>query len=80
MKNKNEKNKSENIQPDEEIKIYLTPNSTLQTPEEHKHDQSVDATKDSTIDVSNSDLRETELDRNRGEMFDITGDDNSDNS
>ncbi|HZH65835.1 MAG TPA: hypothetical protein VEY10_13155 [Flavisolibacter sp.] len=80
MKNKNEKNKSENIQPDEETKIYLTPNSTLQTPEEHKHDQSVDATKDSTIDVSNSDLRETELDRNRGEMFDITGDDNSDNS
>lgn len=50
--------------------IYLTPDSTLQTPEEHKHDQSEDPRKDSTIEVSNDDLRETETDRIRSEMLD----------
>ena len=49
----------------EETKIYLTPDSTLQTPEEHQHDQSVDPRKDNTIDVSNDDLRETDIDRFR---------------
>ncbi len=80
MINNDKKNNSDNKETGEVTKIYLTPNSTLQTPEEHKHDQSVDPTKDNTIDVSNSDLRETEIDRNRGEMFDITGDDDSDKS
>jgi len=36
--------------------IYLTSNSTLQSPEEHKHDQSVDATADTTRAVSDDDL------------------------
>lgn len=49
----------------EETKIYLTPDSTLQTPEEHQHDQSVDPRKDNSISVSNDDLRETDIDRNR---------------
>ena len=49
--------------------IYLTSDSTLQTPEEHKHDQSEDPTKDTTMEVSNDDLRETETDRIRGEML-----------
>ncbi|HEX8315882.1 MAG TPA: hypothetical protein VF609_12865 [Flavisolibacter sp.] len=48
-----------------ETKIYLTPDSTLQTPEEHQHDQSVDPRKDNTIGVSNDDLRETDIDRFR---------------
>lgn len=48
-----------------ETKIYLTPDSTLQTPEEHQHDQSVDPRKDNTISVSNDDLRETDIDRLR---------------
>ncbi|RYF81074.1 MAG: hypothetical protein EON98_12825 [Chitinophagaceae bacterium] len=47
----------------EETKIYLTPDSTLQTPEEHQHDQQVDPRKDNTISVSNDDLRETDIDR-----------------
>ncbi len=51
-----------------ETKIYLTPNSTLQTPEEHQHDQSVDPRKDNTISVSRDDLNETEIDRQRGEL------------
>jgi hypothetical protein len=46
--------------------IYNTENSTLQTPEEHKHDESVDPRKDNTIDVSNDDLRETDADRFAG--------------
>lgn len=38
--------------------IYLTGNSTLQSPEEHAHDKSVDPTKDTTMSVSNDDLRD----------------------
>jgi hypothetical protein len=38
--------------------VYLTGNSTLQSPEEHAHDQSVDPTKDTTISVSNDDMHE----------------------
>lgn len=53
----------------EETKIYLTPDSTLQTPEEHQHDQSVDPRKDDTISVSNDDLRETETDRFRNNLL-----------
>jgi hypothetical protein len=36
--------------------IYLTPNSTLQSPEEHAHDESVDPRLDDTMEVSNDDL------------------------
>jgi hypothetical protein len=49
----------------EETKIYLTSDSTLQTPEEHQHDQSVNPRKDNTIEVSNDDLRDTDIDRFR---------------
>ena len=61
----NNKKQSGNKNEGEETKIYLTPDSTLQTSEEHKHDQSVDARKDNTISVSNDDLRETDIDRFR---------------
>lgn len=43
---------------EEETKIYLTGNSTLQTEEEHRHDQQVDPTKDKDISVSQDDLHE----------------------
>ncbi|MDB5197838.1 MAG: hypothetical protein JWP88_2209 [Flaviaesturariibacter sp.] len=36
--------------------IYLTSNSTLQSPEEHAHDKSVDPGQHTSIDVSDSDL------------------------
>ena len=66
MKNKNkEKKQRDNNNETQETKIYLTPDSTLQTPEEHEHDQSVDPTKDNTIGVSNDDLRDTDIDRFR---------------
>lgn len=47
----------------EETPIYLTDNSTLQTPEEDRHDKSIDPPKDERPDVSNDDLHETNADR-----------------
>lgn len=61
-------NDKQNKSGQEETKIYLTPDSTLQTPEEHQHDQKVDPRKDNTLDVSNDDLRETDVDRYRDEI------------
>jgi hypothetical protein len=49
-----------------ETKIYLTPDSTLQTPEEDRHDKSIDPREDNTISVSNDDLHETNADRLAG--------------
>lgn len=49
-----------------ETKIYLTPDSTLQTPSEDQHDKSIDPRKDDTISVSNDDLHETNADRFAG--------------
>jgi len=68
MANKNNENKKRGNNEIEETKIYLTPDSTLQTPEEHKHDQQVDPRKDNTISVSNDDLRETDIDRFRDDI------------
>ncbi len=51
--------------------IYLTSNSTLQSPEEHQHDQSVDPTLDVTREVSNDDLHDINAGR-------LTGRDNID--
>lgn len=38
--------------------IYLTSDSTLQSPEEHAHDKSVDPRQDTSMDVSDTDLTE----------------------
>ncbi|MBA2744721.1 MAG: hypothetical protein H0U44_00715 [Flavisolibacter sp.] len=46
---------------DNETKIYLTPDSTLQTPEEKAHDASIDPRKDDTISVSRDDPQDDEL-------------------
>ena len=46
--------------------VYLTPDSTLQSPEEDKHDKDVDPRKDNSISVSNDDLHETDADRFAG--------------
>ena len=59
----------------EETKIYLTPDSTLQTPEEHRHDQSVDPRKDNSIAISNDDLHETDVDRFRDDVDGTRGTD-----
>ena len=61
MNNRND-NKKEARQ-EEEIKIYGAPGSTLQTPEEHQHDQSIDPRKDNTREVSNDDLRKTDIEK-----------------
>jgi len=38
--------------------IYLTSDSTLQSPEEHAHDEGVDPRQDITLEVSNDDLHD----------------------
>lgn len=50
----------------EETKIYLTGDSTLQTPDEDRRDKSIDPRNDNTIDVSADDLHETKADRLAG--------------
>ena len=72
---KDNKNKRDNKQEgDDELKIYGAPGSTLQTPEEHRHDQGVDPRKDNTIDVSNDDLRKTDVDRMQEKLDGKRGD------
>jgi hypothetical protein len=44
----------------------LTPDSTLQTPEEDEHDKNIDARKDNSISVSNDDLHNTNADHFAG--------------
>jgi hypothetical protein len=46
--------------------IYLTPDSTLQSPEEDRRDKSMDPRNDESISVSNDDLRETDASRLAG--------------
>ena len=46
--------------------IYLTGDSTLQTPEEDAHDSAIDPRADSTMEPSNDDLHETAADRLAG--------------
>ena len=48
----------------EETKIYLTPDSSLQTPEEDRHDKSTDPRKDESLSVSSE--HETTADRYAG--------------
>ena len=64
MNTNNDKRANSDNQEDE-LKIYGAPGSTLQTPEEHQHDQQVDPRKDNTMDVANDDLRETDVDKFR---------------
>ncbi|NTS42910.1 hypothetical protein HRG84_18630 [Flavisolibacter sp. BT320] len=72
MNNRND-NKKETRQ-EEEIKIYGAPGSTLQTPEEHQHDQSIDPRKDNTMEVSNDDLRKTDVERMQQDLDGKRGD------
>lgn len=66
MQEQNRNQNSQNANEKNETKIYLTPDSTLQTPEEDRHDKSIDPRKDNTIAVSNDDLHETNADRFAG--------------
>ncbi len=69
----NGNNNKENHQ-EEEIKIYGAPGSTLQTPEEHRHDQSVDPRKDTKMEVANDDLRKTDIDKMQEQLDGKRGD------
>lgn len=62
--NKDQQNQNSNE--NSETKIYLTPDSTLQTPQEDRHNKSIDPRKDNRIAVSKDDLHETNADRFAG--------------
>lgn len=64
----------------DETPVYLTPDSTLQSPAEHRHDQSVDPRKDNAIGVSNDDLHETDVDRMQDDLDGTRGTQNNENS
>jgi hypothetical protein len=66
MQEHNKDQNSQQLTESNETKIYLTPNSTLQTPDEDRHDKSIDPRKDNTIAVSNDALHETNADRFAG--------------
>lgn len=59
----NKNNKQEN---QEETPIYLTGDSTLQTPEEDRRDSSQGAKQDMAMEPSKDDLHETNADRFAG--------------
>jgi hypothetical protein len=50
----------------QEMPIYLTEETTLQTPEEARHDKSIDPRQDTSREASNDDLHETKDDRMAG--------------
>jgi hypothetical protein len=72
MNTNNDKRNSQ--QEDDELKIYGPGGSTLQTPEEHQHDQQVDPRKDSTMAVSNDDLHTTDVEKLQSQLDGKRGD------
>ena len=51
---------------EDETPIYVSGNTTLQTPEEHQHDQSIDPRQDTSREVSRDDLHITNADHLAG--------------
>lgn len=78
MNSNNDKNQQKGRE--EEVKIYGAPGSTLQTPEEHRHDQSVDPRQNSSVSVSRDDLRETDIDKLRDDLDSMRGGNDKDDS
>jgi hypothetical protein len=50
----------------EETPIYLTTDSTLQTSDEARRDKAIDPRQDDTMDVSDTDLKESDADKYAG--------------
>jgi hypothetical protein len=72
--NKYDDQRNEKSGEEEELKIYGPAGSTLQTPEEHAHDQQVDPRKDNTMEVSNDDLRKTDIEKMQEQLDGKRGD------
>lgn len=70
----NNNNKRKDNESGEELKIYGPGGSTLQTPEEHQRDQSIDPRKDNTMDVANDDLRKTDIEKMQEDLDGKRGD------
>lgn len=71
-------NKQNSNDQNEELKIYLTDNSTLQTREEKERDNKVDPRQDRTISVSEDDLNDAQAGpltgREEADRGDLTSD------
>lgn len=74
MNNNSDKRQDQNSEENDGLQIYGPGGSTLQTPEEHQHDQQVDPRKDSTIAVSNDDLHTTDIEKLQNELDGEHGD------
>lgn len=72
--NPNNENEKGRKQGDDELRIEGPAGSTLQTPEEHRHDQSVDPRKDTSLQPSNDDLRTTDVERMQQQLDGKRGD------
>jgi hypothetical protein len=72
MNNNNDKRNRQDEE--DELRIEGPAGSTLQTPEEHQHDQSVDPRKDTTMEVSNDDLRTTDVEKMQQQLDGKRGD------
>jgi hypothetical protein len=59
-------NRSQDTSRQEETPIYLNSNTTLQSEEEHRHDQQTDPREDQSLDVNRDDLHEVRLGRLTG--------------
>lgn len=73
MNNNNDRRENQN-QNEDELRIEGPAGSTLQTPEEHRHDQSVDPRKDTTMEVANDDLRTTDIEKMQQKLDGKRGD------
>lgn len=72
--NNNSDKRKDNSEEGDELKIYGPGGSTLQTPEEHEHDQSIDPRKDTTMEVANDDLRTTDIEKMQQKLDGKRGD------
>lgn len=61
-----EERKDKQNNSDKETPIYLTTDSTLQTSDEAKRDKAIDPRQDDTMDVSDTDLKESDSDKYAG--------------
>jgi|GEM_PF-2640552 len=68
MSEKDQKQEGQNMPSKDtgETPIYLTTDSTLQTPDEDRRDKAIDPRNDTTMDVSDTDLRESDADKFAG--------------
>ena len=64
--NNNKQSPEQGRRSEDDVKLHLTSDSTLQTREEKEHDNTVDPRKDDSISVSEDDLRDAKAGKRSG--------------